>query len=228
VWQALNDEFAAHDVYIVAVGIDVDPTKCFPYIDKAPELSAAGLSLIDVHHQTVGALGFRNVPMSMWVNEDGTIALPAHHSPVKAGWGDRAMPEGLPPRIEGRFIELKKAVDRHQEYLAALRLWVQTGAAPAPIEDGFTHDQAQAVAAFELGDHYRVAGNEAGQVQWWREAHRLDPDNWSAKRQAWTLITTPEGAAPDLIQEDTGPYEGNWLDDVVERGMGNYYPATPW
>jgi tetratricopeptide (TPR) repeat protein len=229
VWQGLHEEFQAHDVDVVAIGIDVDPETCYPYVDKAPELAAAGLSLIDSAHSTVGALNFRNVPMAIWVDADGTIVLPAHQSPVTPGWGDREIPEGIPPRIAGRIELLKAAKDRHQEYLGALRHWVQTSEAPKALETELTQAQSQAVAAFELGDHFRKSGKVDEQIACWRAAHELDPNNWAAKRQAWTLVTTPEGAAPDLMQEDTGPYEGNWLDDVVAvGGIKNYYPPSPW
>jgi hypothetical protein len=229
VWQGLHNEFQSHDVDVVAIGIDVQAENCHPYIDKAPDLSGAGLSLIDSAHTTVGALNFRNVPMAMWVNADGAIALPAHSSPVTPGWGDRPVPEGLPPRMAGRLEQLKAGVDRHQEYLATLRKWVQTGLAPAPLDTGLSENEATAVAAFALGEHFRQTGDPTQQIACWRAAHELDPNNWAAKRQAWSLVTTSEGAAPDLIQEDTGPYEGNWLDDLVAvGGIKNYYPPTPW
>jgi hypothetical protein len=229
VWQGLHEEFQTNDVDVVAIGIEVEADVCHQYMDKAPDLIAAGLSLIDPTHATVGALNFRNVPMALWVNADGTIALPAHHSPVTPGWGDRAIPEGLPPRIAGRFEVLKAGRDRHQEYLAVLRRWVQTGEVPDGAVAGLTADQARAIAAFELGDHLRLGGDAEGSVACWRASHELDPDNWSAKRQAWSLVTSEAGAPRDLMQEDTGPYDGNWLDDVVSAGgIDNYYPSTPW
>ena len=63
-------------------------------------------------------------------------------------------------------------------------------------------------------------------MRWWREAHRLDPNNWTYKRQAWSIATTPEGEPSDLMQGPTELYEGNWLDDVQAIGGGeNYYAA---
>jgi hypothetical protein len=229
VWQDLHNEFQSNDVDVVAVSIDVTPETSHPYMDKAQGLIDAGLSLVDSAHITVGSLNLRNVPMSIWVAADGTIVLPAHQSPVTPGWGDRPIPEGLPPRMAGRLELLKAAKDRHQDYLAALRRWVQTGEAPAAGDTGLTEAQAQAVAAFGLGEHLRQAGDADGQVACWRAAHELDPDNWAAKRQAWSMVTTAPGAAPDLVQEDTGPYDGNWLDDLVAvGGIANYYPPSPW
>jgi hypothetical protein len=229
VWQELNDDLSANGIDIVVIGLDVEPTNCYAYMDRAPGLIEAGHSLVDSTHSTVGVLGFKNVPMAMWLNEDGIVVMDAHHSPVTPGWGDRPIPEGLPPRMEGRLVELKKATDRHQQYLAALRTWATTGDVPVATPVHTTHDEALAATAFELGDHFRRAGDTDKSVHFWKMAHRLDPDNWAAKRQAWTLVTTADGAAPDLVQEDTGPYDGNWLDDLVAvGGINRYYPPTPW
>jgi hypothetical protein len=87
-------------------------------------------------------------------------------------------------------------------------------------------EQAEAAAAFELGQHFHHAGDPEGAVQWWREAHRLDPNNWTYKRQAWSLASTVPGEPSDLMQGPTEVYEGNWLDDVRAIGGGaNYYPS---
>jgi hypothetical protein len=229
VWQNLHNEFQAHNVDVLLIGIDVDATACHAYMDKAPEMNANGLSLIDTKHQVVGELNFRNVPMAIWVNADGTVALPAHQSPVTPGWGDRPIPEGLPTRMAGRIEALKAGVDRHQDYLRALRNWVETGELPAATVSAMTDAQSAAAAAFELGDEFRRLGDQANQVACWQDAHRLDPNNWSAKRQAWTLVASPADGPRDLVQEETGPYEGNWLDDVVAvGGIANYYPPAPW
>ncbi len=228
-WQGLNDELNAAGIDVIVIGVDVDPETCHPFMDKAPGLIAANQSFVDSTHSTVGALGFKNVPMAMWLNEDGVVVMDAHHSPVTPGWGDRPVPEGLPPRMEGRFVELKKATDRHQEYLGIIRAWAASGVVPAAAPVETTRDQALAATAFELGDHFRRTGNADKSVHYWKMAHSLDPDNWAAKRQAWTLVTTPAGAPPDLVQEDTGPYDGNWLDDLIAvGGIDRYYPPTPW
>ena len=53
--------------------------------------------------------------------------------------------------------------------------------------------------------------------------HRLDPDNWTYKRQAWTLATTAPGDPSDLLQGPTDEYEGSWLEDVQRAGAERYY-----
>jgi len=44
----------------------------------------------------------------------------------------------------------------------------------------------------------------------------LQPDNWTYKRQAWSLA--------DPLQGPTEQYEGDWLSDVKKIGAENYYP----
>ena len=47
--------------------------------------------------------------------------------------------------------------------------------------------------------------------------HRLAPEVWSWKRQAWSLV--------DPNQGPTEFYEGDWLSDVKRLGGGErYYP----
>ena len=55
----------------------------------------------------------------------------------------------------------------------------------------------------------------------------IDADNWTYKRQAWTLVTTPEGQPSDLMQGPNDVFTGNWLDDVVANGGGEAYVVAP-
>jgi hypothetical protein len=88
-------------------------------------------------------------------------------------------------------------------------------------------DHARAAACFELGEAAFGEGGLEAAAPWWREAHRLEPSNWTYKRQAWTLATTAPGQPSDLIQEPTDLFEGNWLDDVVANGGAAHY-TTPF
>ena len=54
-------------------------------------------------------------------------------------------------------------------------------------------------------------------MRWFREAHRLAPDNWTYKRQAWTFA--------DPLQGPTSEYESDWLSEVRKIGAESYYPA---
>jgi hypothetical protein len=54
-------------------------------------------------------------------------------------------------------------------------------------------------------------------VAHWREAHRLQPDNWTYKRQAWNL------ESPDSVRS-IDAYGSGWLEDVRAIGAENYFP----
>ena len=77
-----------------------------------------------------------------------------------------------------------------------------------------------------LGEHLFEREGQESAAPWWREAHRLQPSNWTYKRQAWSLATTKPGDPSDLIQEPTGLYEGNWLDDLVAQGGPSQYTTA--
>ena len=49
---------------------------------------------------------------------------------------------------------------------------------------------AEAAARFELGQHLHRPATTTTRSPLVREAHRLQPDNWTYKRQAWTFATT--------------------------------------
>ena len=79
-------------------------------------------------------------------------------------------------------------------------------------------DRSRAAACFELGQHLARAGEMADAAAWFREAHRLQPENWTYKRQAWSLA--------DPLQGPTELYESDWLTEVRKLGPENYYPAV--
>ncbi len=110
------------------------------------------------------------------------------------------------------LVEVKEIRDDSDAYRAAIVDWVDKGAdSPYVLSPDEVvarsaprgRDEAEAAACFELGRHLHVTGDDAGAVRWWREAHRLDPNNWTYKRQAWSLATTAPGEPSDLMQGPT-------------------------
>ena len=213
--------------------LDVDPGRARPWIDAAVPTHP---SLIDTEHATDEAFGFVNVPMAVWIDEDGMIVRPAEQASIEERV-ERDVPDALPDRLKTMLGEVNKIADVGARYRAAVVDWAERGtdsqyvmtpeevvarSQPRPVE------HARAAACFELGNHLRRTIGPDAAVSWWREAHRLFPENWTYKRQAWTLVTTPTDApASDLIQGPTDVYEGNWLDDVLAAGGGeSYYPAS--
>jgi hypothetical protein len=216
------------------VALDIEPAHTFKWIDAAAPTHP---SVIDTAHVTDELFGFVNIPMAVWIDETGTIVRPAEGASVeRSPLRDMDIPKGLPERMDTMFREVKKIPDNSEAYRAAIVDWVEHGAASrfALSEDEVIarslprgDDQASA-ACFELGQHlFHTVGHDAA-IPWWRQSQELDPSNWTYKRQAWTLVTTPEGATEnDLMQGPNDVYEGNWLDDVLAAGGGENYTIVP-
>ena len=220
---------------MVTVALDVEPQHTYAWIDAAAPTNP---SLIDTRHVTGELFGFVNIPMAVWIDEQGTIVRNAESaSIVRSPLRDLDIPDDLPERMHRMFTEVKAIPEDAEAYRAAIVDWVEHGAesryALAPDEVVARSrprgaEEAEAAACFELGQYLRATVGEDAAVPWWRRAHTLDPGNWTYKRQAWTLVTTPpEAAENDLIQGPNDVYEGNWLDDVVAAGGGEQYTIRP-
>ena len=127
------------------------------------------------------------------------------------------------------LAEAQKITTDPQGYVAAVRDWVEHGAesrfAMSPDEvvarsQPRPPEHARAAAAFELGQHLWRSGHRDDAPTWFREAHRLHPDNWTYKRQAWAFA--------DPLQGPTELYDSDWLSDIKAIGAENYYPHDPW
>lgn len=238
-WQELRNELHPLGLEIVTVGLDtVGPEACRPFIEAA---SPEHPSLIDAHHAVAELFGVVNIPNGVWIDEAGMIVRPAEISPAPrreerasiAGGGE------LPERVVGIFTEAQKIQTDPDTYEAALRDWVAKGAdsefalSPAEVVERSQPrdaDAARGQAHFELATHLEQAGHHESAVGHFREAHRLVPDNFSYKRQAWSLEPAIEGPlarfwqGPSDDDPDAWPYEGDWLTDVKAFGGENYYP----
>jgi hypothetical protein len=71
-----------------------------------------------------------------------------------------------------------------------------------------------------LGQYLWREGHADAAVPWFREAHRLHPENWTYKRQAWSFA--------DPLQGPTDLYDSDWLSDIRAVGPENYYASHPW
>jgi tetratricopeptide (TPR) repeat protein len=221
VWQALRTELHPA-LEIVTVALDTaGPDAARPWIERA---NPDHPSLIDQGHVLDELLGVVNVPSGIWVDEAGVIVRPPEPAFPRRQNTDKPIPEGLPTQLREMLEEARKIQVDPERYVAALRDWVANGAesrfALTPDEvvarsRPRSTDQATAAACFELGQHLHRTGHADDAVRWFREALRLQPDNWTYKRQAWTFA--------DPFQGRTDQYEGSWLDDVRKVGAENYY-----
>lgn len=244
-WQAFRTELHPQGLEVVTVALETaGPEPCRPYIEAA---APDHPSLIDQRHRTAELFGFINIPNATWIDEDGMIVRPAEPAPAPPSIERPARTPfaGLePPQhlvdILGEALKIRTSP---ADYEAAIRDWVAKGSAsrfalsPAEVVERSQPrdaDAARGQAHFELAAHLEAQGRHAEAVSHYREAHRLVPDNFSYKRQAWSLEPSGgdlEGPATRFWQgpvegsEDAWPYEGDWLNDVRAMGAEKYYPA---
>jgi hypothetical protein len=220
---------------VVTVALDIEPAHAHRWIDAAAPTHP---SLIDTGHVTGELFGFVNIPMAVWIDEAGTIVRNAETAAIqRSPLRDMEIPDDLPERMTRMMTEVKAIPDDSAAYRDAIVDWVRRGAeSPFVLRPEEVVErsrprgaaEAEAAACFELGKYLRITVGEEAAVTWWRRAHDLDPGNWTYKRQAWTLVTTPEGAAEyDLVQGPNDVYAGNWLDDVLAIGGGGNYSTRP-
>jgi hypothetical protein len=226
VWQEVRAELQPQGLEVVTVALDTGGAEeAGPWIDLAkPEHPA----LIDEAHVLDELLGIVNVPSGVWVDEQGVIVRPPEPAfPGRSVFRELELPDDIPPLLTEILDEASKIRAEPARYLAALRDWAANGAesrfaltpdevvtrsAPRPME------VSRAAACFELAQHLHRTGHPEDAVAWFREAHRLQPDNWTYKRQAWSFL--------DPLQGPSEQYEGDWLSDVRAIGAENYYPPV--
>ncbi len=223
-WQELYRELHPKGLEIVTVALDTGGAEVVrPWIEAAQPTYPC---LIDQAHVVDELFGIVNVPSGLWIEEEGMIVRPPETAyPRRPSFLDREIPVGATPNEVARIKEVKKLRVETDRYIAALRDWVAHGAesrfALAPeevIRRSRPRPVAQATAAahFELGQHLHRAGYRDDAITHFREAYRLQPDNWTYKRQAWSLLAP--GQSPMEL------YGSDWLTDVQQIGAENYYP----
>jgi len=90
-------------------------------------------------------------------------------------------------------------------------------------------------AHFELANDLWRSGDREAAIPHFNEAHRLQPDNWTYKRQAWSLVGNERAGGGELGrfnqgplpgEEDDWPFAGNFTDEAGATPAGDYYPKT--
>lgn len=223
-WQELREELHPKGLEVVTVALDLKGVETAGrWIEAA---SPTHPSLIDQAHVVDELLGVVNVPNGVWIDERGTIVRPAEPAfPKRAAFRDRPVPPDLDPYLAEVLQEARRIRTEPERYTEALRDWVERGPdspyalTPEEVlrrsgERG--RDRSAAAAHFELAQHLWRTGREAEAVPHFRAARRLQPDNWTYKRQAWVLANP--------FQAPSEQFEGDWLSDVRAIGAEHYYP----
>jgi hypothetical protein len=229
VWQEVREELHPQGLEIVTVALEVRGVEhARRWIEAARPQHPA---LIDQAHTLDELFGVVNVPSGIWIDEQGVIvrppeiaypAIPAFLQPPAATAAEA--PANVDPYLLEARRESSKIRIQPRRYMHALRDWVANGAAsrfaltPEQVVErsrARPYEAADAAAQFELAQHLHRSGHDAEAVPYFREAHRLQPDNWTYKRQAWSLVDRNQG--PNDV------YEGDWLSEVRRIGAENYY-----
>lgn len=238
-WQALREELHSKGLELVSVGLDtLGAEGCRAFIEAAKPTHP---SLIDQHHVLADLFGVINIPSSIWIDEAGMIVRPAEAAPAPPRDAGAApnmpLPDKMPQRMKEMLAEASKIKSQAEQYHAALRDWVEKGAAsefamsPEKVlarSRPRNADKALGHAHFELATQLEIDGRHDLAIKHFREAHRLVPESWTFRRQAWSLEKVGDGPlsrfwqgpAPD--NESAWPYEGDWLADIKAEGAENY------
>ena len=228
VWRLLRTDLHPKGLEIVTVALDLEIDAARSWIERS---GAEHPQLVDTAHKLDELLGIVNVPTALWVDEEGMIVRPPHTAAVERyDFSKLKAPEGLPDDLDAHIRDMLEQVKRiprfdADHYVEALRDWVEHGAssryalAPDEVVGGSaprSRAVAEAAAEFDLGQYLHHAGNVEDARTHFRAAHRLQPENWTYKRNAWELVSPG-------IQGPTEFYDGDWLADIKAAGPENYY-----
>ena len=103
---------------------------------------------------------------------------------------------------------------RNEKYLNAVRDWVTNGSSSKFLADESALEKRQrpasfsdmeALASFELGVHLARRGALASAQRHFDRARQLAPDNWTFRRQAWSLSGATQETVVAAIRDPAAP-----------------------
>ena len=164
---------------IISVAQDTGGVK-----DAGPWITAAKpdfTALVDEKQIVTQKYNMVNVPTAVWIDEQGHVVRPNEVA-----------------FIDDRFKTFT-GMDS-APYINAIRDWAAKGAKSVyvlseaelkarlkPPSDDRSNDRRKADAEFALAAYLYKQGKGTDAIPHFKEAQRLDPDNWNYKRQAWAL-----------------------------------------
>lgn len=187
-WETLYKDLKAKNFELVAVAEDTEgEAACGKYYDQA---KATYTALIDKQHVVSSLYKMVNVPMGVWIDEEGKIVRPAEVA-------------------YSRPVALMSIKVDGGRYVDGLKDWVEKGSksefalAPEDQRKRTPSSDAKlglAEANFKMAVHLQLAGDE-GSAEYFKAAQELAPDNWNYHRQQWAF--TPKAADMLWLQKFT-------------------------
>jgi hypothetical protein len=240
VWQVLYDELKDEGLEIIAVALDtggrpaVEPSIRCDDLAERPAVMAPLMGwsdelwkrmaapqyvcLIDEEHVLADLYGIVNVPLAVWIDEQGRIVRPAE--PAGASDNFRHMDQttfSIPDE------EVQRLSENRRIYWDAIRDWVRNGAdsefSLSPEEVSARRhrpgaDEVRAAAHARIARLVLAEGDNESAKRHLREAVRLAPDHWNYRRQSMVLD-------PELIGElNTAP---EYFEAIDRLGTSAYY-----
>jgi tetratricopeptide (TPR) repeat protein len=188
-WQKFYHDLNDKNFEIISIAQDTGGAK-----DAAPWITAAKpeyTALIDDKHLVTQLYNMVNVPTAVWINEKGMIVRPNEVA-----------------YVDNRYKAMH-GVDAGP-YLDAIRDWVANGdRSPFVMNEQAVKERlkppsperATADAEFGLAEYLHKNGKGEDAIAHFKEAQRLDPDNWNYKRQAWALSDAEKNYGTSFMKE---------------------------
>ena len=158
--------------------------------------------LIDEKHIVAELYQMVNVPMAVWINEQGRIVRPAEAAGASDGFRtmDRTTFQ-MAADVAAQGKQIRKT------YVDAIRDWVANGDASAYALSSDvarqrvhmpTENEALAMANFRLGQYLYQQGQQQDAQRYFAEAKRLQPESWCFKRQSLELEEVGKASGPEF------------------------------
>ncbi len=219
-WQELYEGLKDRGFVVIAVALDSRPADPLPWIEAAHPTYPC---LIDRDHRLAALYGMVNVPQAVWIDEAGRIVRPTEAAGSFEGFRkmNRATRE-MPAEVA------KTTADAKTTYVAAIRDWVERGAASEHVFDhaaarahlpAVTEDVARAHVAFRLGQYLIRQGRAAEGDRWLAEASRLHPDSWCMWRQRAGVNELGLASLPDFWERVDALGTKRYYAPVDMKGM---------
>jgi glutathione peroxidase-family protein len=250
VWEVLYRELRDDGFEIVAVALDtggapaVEPhIRCEDLSETSDALrSVMGWSedlwrersaptytcLVDQEHLVADLYGMNNVPVAVWINEEGRIVRPAE--PAGATDNHRQLD---PQTFELPDSEVERLASNRRRYWDAVRDWVRHGDASkfalspeevrATIKRPDANDVTAAVHA-RVGRYLFDRGDTDSAKAHLREAVKLCPAKWNYRRQSMVLDPEMVGelnAGSDFFEAVAALGSQPYYDKLAMEGIQN-------